>query len=268
MRVSITAVVTGVACIGFHCVSGAAKGQMPSTDARSVALAGAMIAVGAVQGRGANPASAVGVANGSVSFGFSRSFGMKELDAQSVDVLVPLGLSRLTVGVAGFGYEAFSVMYLSGGFASRIGDLKFGFGAEVGRLQLGAYGAKTGVSISGGWIYSASERVDVGGEVRNLSLGASGFSRIGVSAGSAVSLGHGSTLLAAVSLGVGSRPALRIGLEVAAAGVVGLRTGVSTSPGYVTAGLGLSQGRTSIDFGYAFHPRLGGTPVLSLQLDK
>lgn len=255
-------VVTGLLWISFQSAATTASAQIPPTGARAVALGGAVVGLEGEDGGRQNPAALSGLGRASVSFGFSRLFGIPELDGRSINVAAPAGDRVLSFGLIGFGFETFSETELSAGLAGTVKGLATGLRLRYVRRRFDRYGTNNRFELDAGWMYTPAPGLVLGTSIRNLGVGSDG---VEVAAGLTGRRTGRLLVAASVVMKRGTTADVRFGFEMQLVNAFVLRLGGSTSPELMTAGLGLIEKRLSIDLSVALHARLGLTPVITIR---
>lgn len=258
-------VVTGLLWFSFQTAVTTGSAQIPPTGARGAALGGATAGLTGVDGARQNPAALWTEERSSISFGFNRLFGMPELDGRSVDAVVPVGAAILSLGLTGFGFDAFSETELSTAVAGTVRGLGVGLRVRGSRSRFDRYGSVNRLALDVGWMYAQTPELQLGAGIRNVGSGSGG---IEITAGLSARSGNRLLMVVSTVMSMGEPADVRFGFEMKPVEVLALRLGGSMNPGLVTAGIGLAVRRLTIDVAFALHARLGLTPVMTLRFVK
>lgn len=214
---------------------------------------------------GINPAVLPRLSGWEIRFSYVSLYGLPELSTHRLN-LSRLGRSPLAVELIHFGGEIYQEQWLGIGSGIELGPkVSVGVGLRGMRVWVKGYGSDGLFSLYLGALY-LGPRVQIGGVVTNLN-------RPHLSSGDGLEV---STLL---SLGVRPGPGLLLvgelsrdrsgegrclGAELALIPGIRLRLGMGQNPTVLAGGLGLGHKRLRADYGYRYHPRLGGSHILSL----
>jgi hypothetical protein len=262
MTSSPPAILTGLFWFSFQSVVTTGLAQIPVTLARAAAVGGPAAVLVGVDGARQNPAALSIEDRASLSFGFSRPFGLSELDGRSVDIVIPARVGVFNIALSGFGYEAFSTTEFSVGFGRRIWASSVGLRSRVVLTRLAAYGSDNRVALDVGWMQSLTNDLMLGGSIKNVGFNSG---RVEISSGLAMRGAGHFLALVSTTISTGNSADFRFGVEVKPVDALAVRLGKYTNPATATAGLGMMVKRLTIDFAISLHPRLGLTNVFTIR---
>ncbi|MGD8415201.1 MAG: hypothetical protein PVF33_13260 [Candidatus Latescibacterota bacterium] len=268
MSSCLPAVLTGLACYGFQTGVVGCHAQVPTSNARAVALGQATVALAGVDGVNENPAALAAVDKATASFGFNRLFGLSELTVQSARLAVPLGSAAVSGSFENLGYEAYSVNQLGVALGTVLRSVQVGICAGLALHRFDRYESFSSVRLDAGWIYPLSSFISVGAAATGLAGSRIRTGSLALGAGIVASISNRARLLVSFVQPRGERLDVRIGAEVELAEMVIVRFGGTGLAGFAGFGAGVAVSRVRIDLALSHHPRLGFSPVLTVSLTK
>jgi len=255
------------------CGSCDGAGDPAPAGARSVALGGLTTALPEdVWSAVNNPALAGTVSGLSVAFSYLPSpFGLSELSRAGVGVNVDLRKFALTASALILQTEAFGEADLTAGLCCPVGPrLSLGASVSARHVRIRSYGSATSFALGAGALLEPVREIRFGVVISNAAgtpLGHSGERpaptiQMGVTAEPLPVLRCGLDLWKTARF-----PAeLHAGIEYLPLSALSLRAGISQEPSGLSFGAGVHIGPCVLEYAASFHPLLGPSHVLGVNL--
>lgn len=252
-----------VSCL---CVSASAQPLSEPLGAEQQQLGGCHVTISNCWSASNQPAAMTYLKRIQVGLGANQAYGLPELRSGDAFAAIPIQRYRVGVGIAQFGFEAYSTQRMCIAVARELSKVvSMGIVLNRHTLRIQDYG-KTGTwSGTAGFILKLSEQWKLGGVVNHLN-GASQVSlpptRFDMGCAWQVSKSFLGCLEVNQSLQAPLR--IRVGMRYQIHSAVTIGIGMSTFPILFTPGLMLHYKHARIDFVSQVHPVLGVTPQLAL----
>ncbi len=249
----------------------AAAAQPLENGARVAGTGGAGAAMPGVLALRLNPASICCTASFFLMMGYSRAFGLSELDHYHAALGKQFGHGRLAVAMESFGFESYrqqTVHIVGAGLVERFG-LAIGAAISAQRLSIPGVDLPQPVNTSVGVIKQLGQLLQIGASVRRV-----------LQTGNAIEEGRllvvGGTLRPTRQLVIvldalkdGRFPlSIRAGMEVLPVRLLALRGGMSTAPETLSFGAGIHAGTARLDVAVHRHAALGWSRAVSLWIES
>jgi len=270
MRACVRDTVVGMLC--FLLLVPPLSAQYGRGGARTVALAGAAVALGNVSSSTANPASTGTASKALVSLTVGSRFGVQSLREIRIDSCFPLGRRRLNLEIERFGTGGFA--YYRGrlglGFQTRSADSRgmyWGLAVDRFVFSIPNYDRYAALGISAGIQIVFQGGFRLGGAAHNLNrprFAHDSFLPSSLCAGAAIPAGHNNLVLLAVTKPLHSPAAIQVGFECDVGSGLVVRLGMSSPPRQIAAGIGIRLNGIASDVAFDRHHHLGWSPTLSV----
>jgi len=247
-----------------------AQGWAPA-GGRSRAMGDASVTLADVWAYHHNPAANAGLKQWGAGISYENRFLLKELQTQSLALALPLKKGVLSVGAQVFGYTEFRTIKSGVGYSIALTEfISLGTQINVHQIRLGqGYGNVLKATGELGVLAKIKEGWNVGFSVFNISrtlLSKYQEDRLTTVMRLGTSYCFSEKLLVCVEAEKNVEFPLRgkVGLEYLPAKSVALRTGFSTNPIELNAGVGCSfKSVYFLDFGSAYTQLVGWSPNVS-----
>jgi len=247
-----------------------AQGWAPA-GGRSRAMGDASVTLADVWAYHHNPAANAGLKQFGAGISYENRFLLKELQTQSLALALPMKKGVLSFGAQVFGYTQFRSMKSGIGYSIALTDLiSIGTQINVHQIRLGqGYGNVLKATGELGVLAKIKEGWNVGFSVFNISrtlLSKYQEDRLTTVMRLGTSYRFSEKLLVCAEAEKNVEFPLRgkVGLEYLPAKTVALRTGFSTNPIELNAGVGCSfKNLYFLDFGSAYTQLVGWSPNVS-----
>jgi hypothetical protein len=254
-------------CIGLlavlPCISHAAFEELP-VGARALAMGGARAYPWAPFCLEGNPAGLALKSGFSVAAYATRLFGESDLLFACAEVDLP----RLGFSASTFGGSIYRETVLAAGSGLSHGGMSFGISAKAMLVSILGYGSDALVGIDTGAAARLNRTAIIGVSATNVNLPAVGSSIDGTPQILSLSVTlvpyEGSLFCADLAERVGDPPEILLGMELALADGLLLRSGMNPSIGTYSLGFALGRGAMSIEHSVMAHDPLGLTQGTSV----
>ncbi len=250
------------------------QGIYPS-GARSMSMANASVTLNDVWSHFNNPGAIGNVNEFTAGISYENRFLLKELQSQSLAVVIPLKVGSISVGGQMFGYRDFRSYKGGVGYGMQLGEKLFA-GVQMNYLgvQLNdAYGSKNGVGGDVGILGKVTEEWLIGFSVSNLfrsKLTEYQDDRMTtlMRFGSSYRLSDKALITGEVEKDIENPMRFKAGVEYKPFDQFSLRGGVATAPIELSFGVGYLAKVISINLGSSYHQILGWSPHFGLTYSK
>jgi len=260
-----------LACLVAHAWTPAVA-QPSIAGARSAALTGDPAASDGDPWAESNPAGWSRMKSHTLGIHAAQLYGLKELRAGNVQLVLRRSPSSAALGVSSFGYEDYREMAVTAGMGFGIRmqthrPFHFGIRVRYHRISIRNYGSASTFTLSSGFIFPVLAGIELGLSAENISILESPISdelprriQLGLAFVGSERLRVYTDLVKDVR----SPLETRISAEARPVRVLTLRTGFSLEPPRFAGGFGISFNRLAVDVAIDRHLILGWSPSCSL----
>jgi hypothetical protein len=251
-----------------------AQNPVFSSGGRAFGLAQASIALADPWSGFHNPAAIAACEHSSVALALNQPYLLPGLDQQSFSLIYKVSNGGLGLNARFAGYSAYREQVIALTYARNFGPkLAIGLAIDYLSLNLGPYGKRSTLTADVGLYYKPMTDLAVGVRLFNpfrVTLAPASDQPLPeefpvlLAFGATYTLGEGLLLVVQTDKSLQQPLQLRAGLEYALIKEVHLRTGVSTEPFILHAGVGWHWKQMDIDLAASFHPFLGLAPTMGL----
>jgi hypothetical protein len=250
------------------------QGSYPS-GARSMSMANASVTFNDVWAHFNNPGAVGNINELTAGISYENRFLLKELQSQSLAVVIPLKVGAISVGGQMFGYRDFRSYKGGVGYGMQLGEKLFA-GVQMNYLGIqlnNAYGSKNGIGGDLGILGKITDNWLIGFSVANLfrsKLTEFQDDRMTtlMRFGSSYRLSEKAMVTGEVEKDVENPMRFKAGVEYKPFEQFSLRGGVATAPIELSFGVGYQTKIISINVGSSFHQILGWSPHFGLIYSK
>ena len=220
-----------------------------------------------------NPAASLADSGFQVAASYANNFLLSELGTSSLSASHVRGNLAFGAGVSSFGYSAYRQNLFMGSVGIRLED-NFSLGVQLGvrHYRIGeGYGSVMVPSAGIGLQVRVSERLSLGGLLRdpfNLSIDVDDLDRVPPLMRTGLSYRFSEELIANLEVEKVIDHALRLrsGFDYQHKNGFSFRAGVLTNPFEYSLGAGYQKSVVRFDLAYTYHPLLGFSPQVGLNL--
>lgn len=257
-------------CLFLTCTSLFAQGWAPA-GSRSRSMGDASVTLSDVWAYHHNPAALAKLKKWGVGISYENRFLLKELQTQSFALALPIKKGVLSLGAQSFGYTQFRSLKTGVGYSLAITDI-FSIGTQINlhRLSLGqGYGNTLKATGELGVLAKIKDNWDVGFSVYNFSrtlLSSYEEDRLTTLMRLGTSYRFSEKLLVCAEAEKHVDYPLRgkVGIEYLPTSALAFRTGFSTNPIEMDAGMGYCFKQAfNLDFGTSYNTYVGWSPNVS-----
>jgi len=246
-----------------------AGGQPLEYGAATAALGGAGAALSETGSMRLNPAALAATRTFFLMAGYSRSYGLSELDHLFAETGLPLGSATYGLAIESYGFEQFRQQTLHAALAGMFESTALAAGVAGMVQHRSIPGIPASILISGraGFIAGFGDRLHIGVAVHRIvqSERAGDAGRIVLIGASVRPLRKLLFLIDAHKDG-GFPVSIRSGLEFMPARTLSVRSGLSTAPETYSLGVGIAVGAVRVALAGQRHSVLGWSRVVDLRI--
>lgn len=202
-----------------------------------------------------------------------RSFAVEGIDDVTLSAVLPFHNSGIGISANHFGYSAYSEQQIRVGYGRLLArNFGLGIGFTALRTQMAEYGAAMAVTVEMGLYYRMTDKLTLAAHTFNPSSASLSQNLPTIPTVLGIGFSYQSTdlvcLFGEVVKSKYQPLQLKGGIAYNLHERIQIRAGTLTQPVQFTFGIGYAIAPLTVDVAYAYHPVLGATPMISMQLSR